>query len=193
MSNNISTDEVKQLRSQTGVSVMQCKKALEEADGDMETAKVIIQRKSKEAANKKAERELGAGVVEAYIHNTKSMVELSCETDFVANNDEFQRLAYDIAMHVAAQNPQYLTKEDIPEDDKERAKEAMQSELEGTPEDKRDQILEGKLDAYFQEQILLQQPFVKDANVTILNLIEQAIQKFGENIQLTRFTRFALE
>jgi len=192
----ISTDEVKKLRTQTGVSIMQCKKALEEAEGDMETAKVIIQRQSKETAQKKAERELDAGVVQAYIHNTKAMgamVELSCETDFVANNEEFQQLAYDIAMHIAAQNPQYRTKDEIPEDDRERAKEAMQSELEGTPEDKRDQILEGKLDAYFQEQILMQQPFVKDANVTILNLVEQAIQKFGENIEVTRFTRFAIE
>ena len=192
----ISTDDVKKLRDRTGVSVMQCKKALDEADGDMEQAAVIIQRKSKEAADKKAERELGAGVIQAYIHNNKTvgaMVELSCETDFVANNEEFQQLAYDIAMHITAQNPTYRTKEDIPQEDLDRAKEAMQSELEGTPEDKREQIMDGKLDAYFQDQILMEQPFIKNENVTIRNLLEETVQKFGENTDLTRFTRFAIE
>jgi len=192
----VSTDDVKKLREQTGVSIMQCKKALEEAGGDMEQAQVIIRRKSKETADKKSERELGAGVVQAYVHNTNTvgaMVELSCETDFVAKNEEFRQLAYDIAMHIAASNPAYRTQNDIPDDDWNNAKKAMESELEGTPEDKREQIMEGKLHSYFSEQVLMEQPFVKNGEKTIGNLVQEAIQKFGENTDITHFTRFSIE
>lgn len=191
----ITTENVKKLRQQTGVSVMQCKKALEEADGDMEQAKVIIQRKSKEAADKKAERELGAGVVQAYVHTNNTVgaiVELSCETDFVAKNEEFRTLAYDIAMHIVASNPVYKDKASIPEEDWENAKKAIESELEGTPEDKREQIMDGKLNAYFSEKLLMEQPFVKDSEKTIGNMIEEAIQKFGENTDVTGFARFSI-
>ncbi|MEX0930182.1 MAG: elongation factor Ts [Candidatus Paceibacterota bacterium] len=193
---DIKTEDVKALREQTGISIMQCKKALEEAGGDAEKAIVILQRKSKETAAKKAERELGAGVVQAYIHNTNTvgaMVELSCETDFVANNEEFKQLAYDIAMHITAENPQYMTKEEISDTDRAKVEEVLKSELEGTPEDKRDQIMQGKLDAYFKGGVLLEQSFVKNPDLTIANLIESAIQKFGENINVTRFTRFSIK
>lgn len=193
---SITTEDVKKLRDQTGVSIMQCKKALEEAEGDMEQAKVIIQRQSKEAADKKAERELGSGTVQAYIHSNNTvgaMVELSCETDFVAKNEEFRQLAYDIAMHIAASNPRYIKKDEIPEEDREQAKQAIEAELEGTPEDKRQQIMEGKLDAYFTDFVLVDQPFVKDPERTIGNLLEETVQKFGENTDVTRFARFSIE
>ncbi len=191
----VSTEVIKDLRAKTGVSIMQCKKALEEAGGDPEKARIILQKKSKETASKKAERTLGSGVVQAYIHNTRSlgaMVELACETDFVANNEEFQALAYDIAMHIAAENPQYLKKEDIPEADWQQAKETFAGELTNTPQEKHEQILQGKLNSYFQGFVLLEQPFIKNQEVTIGNLIEQAVQKFGENTSVTRFTRFSI-
>ncbi|MEX1027144.1 MAG: elongation factor Ts [Candidatus Paceibacterota bacterium] len=193
---DIKTEDVKALREQTGVSIMQCKKALEEAGGDAEKAITILQKKSKETAAKKADRALGAGVVQAYIHNTNTvgaMVELSCETDFVANNEEFKQLAYDIAMHITAENPQYVRKDEIAEEDRVKIEEVLKPELEGTPEEKHDQIMQGKLDAHFRGSVLMEQPFVKDPEQTIANLIESAIQKFGENIDVTRFTRFSIK
>jgi elongation factor Ts len=187
---------IKELRDKTGgVSVMQCKKALEEAGGDMEKALVIIQRASKSAALKKADRTLGAGVVQSYIHSTGnigSLVLLSCETDFVSRNEEFKTLARDIAMHVAAADPQYLKTEDIPEADRKKAEEVLAEEIGDKPEDMKAKILEGKLASYFQEKVLLEQPFIKDPERTIGNLVESAIQKFGEKVELTRFVRFTV-
>lgn len=192
----ITTELIKSLRDKTGVSVMQCKKALEEAKGDFEKAVVILLSKSKEASLKKGDRVLGAGVVEAYIHSNKSvgaMVELMCETDFVSNNEEFKKLAYDIAMQVAATNPEFLKKEDINESDKEEAKEVFQDEIKGKPEDLQEKILSGKLDSYFNERVLLEQSFIKNPEVKIKNLIEQGVQKFGEKIEITRFNRFSVK
>ncbi|HVS79490.1 MAG TPA: elongation factor Ts [Candidatus Paceibacterota bacterium] len=192
----ITTEMIKELRDKTGgVSVMQCKKALEEAGGDMEKALVIIQRASKSAALKKADRTLGAGVVQSYIHSTGnigSLVLLSCETDFVSRNEEFKTLARDIAMHVAAADPQYLKTEDIPEADRKKAEEVLAEEIGDKPEDMKAKILEGKLASYFQEKVLLEQPFIKDPERTIGNLVESAIQKFGEKVELTRFVRFTV-
>lgn len=190
----ITTELIKTLRDQTGVSVMQCKKALEESQGDMDKAVIILKKRSAESAQKKSDRELGAGVVESYIHSTKTvgaMVELMCETDFVSGNEEFKKLAYDIAMHVAATNPSVLTKEEISEAAKAKALEVFAPEVEGKPEELKAKILEGKLDSFFNEQVLLDQPFIKNPDVTIRGLIEQGTQKFGEKIQLTRFVRFS--
>lgn len=190
----ITTDMVKELRDITGISVMQCKKALVEAEGDMEKAKIILEKKSKVAAQKKSDRTLGAGVVEAYIHNTGTvgvLVELSCETDFVAKNDEFRALAKDIAMHIAAQAPEYLKKEDVSEEAVAKATEVFKEELEGTPEDMREKILEGKLNSYFKEKTLLEQKFIKNPDHTIQDMLDQAVQKFGEKVEVTRFSRFA--
>lgn len=192
----ITTELIKSLRDKTGVSVMQCKKALEEAKGDFEKAVVILLSKSKEATLKKSDRVLGSGSVEAYIHSNKSvgaMVELMCETDFVSNNDEFKKLAYDIAMQVAASNPEFLKTEDINDSDREKAKEVFQDEIKDKPADLQDKILSGKLDSYFNERVLLEQAFIKNPDLKIKNLIEQAVQKFGEKIEVTRFTRFSIK
>lgn len=190
----ITTELVKQLRDKTGVSVMQCKKALEEAKGDMEKATIILLKKSGETAAKKESRELGAGVVEAYIHNTKNvgaMVELNCETDFVAKNEEFKKLAYDIAMHITASNPEYLKKEDISENSKNKVRDVLLKEVESKPKDMQEKIMSGKLDAYFSERVLLEQSFIKNPDMTIKNLIDHAIQKFGEKIVVSKFVRYS--
>ncbi len=190
----ITTELIKQLRDQTGVSVMLCRKALEEAKGDLEKAKVILQRKGADAAAKKADRTLGAGTVASYIHHGGTvgvLVELSSETDFVSGNEAFKALAYDIAMHVAASKPEFVKREDISAEAQERAKEVLQKEVEGKPKEMQEKILEGKLNSYFGEKILLEQPFIKDPDQTIKSLIESAIQKFGEKIEVTRFVRFA--
>lgn len=192
----ITTELIKTLRDQTGVTVMQCKKALEEAGGDMDKAVIILKKRSAETAQKKSDRELGAGVVESYIHSTKAvgaMVELMCETDFVSGNEEFKKLAYDIAMHVAATNPSVLRKEEISEEAKAKALEVFTPEVEGKPEELKAKILEGKLDSFFNEQVLLDQPFIKNGDVTIRGLIEQGTQKFGEKIEITRFVRFSIK
>ena len=190
----ITTEVVKQLRDKTGISIMQCKKALEEVGGDMEKAIMLLQKKSADIATKKGDRTLGSGVIGSYIHNTHrvgTMVELLCETDFVANNEEFQKLACDIAMHVSATNPQFLKKEDIDEHSNALAVEMFAKEVEGKPEDMKAKILEGKLAAYWSERVLLDQPFIKNPDLKIINLIESAVQKFGEKIELARFVRYS--
>lgn len=179
----------------TGVSVMECKKALEEAQGDKEKAIIILRKKSKAVAEKKATRELKSGTVAAYIHNTGmvgALVELACETDFVARNEEFKRLAYDIAMHITALNPEYLKKEDIPESARTKATEVFSEEVAGKPKEIQEKILAGKLDSYFNEKVLLGQAFIKNPEVTIQNLVEEAVQKFGEKTEIVRFTRFSI-
>ncbi|MCR4330322.1 MAG: elongation factor Ts [Patescibacteria group bacterium] len=193
----ITTEQIKQLRDTTGVSVMQCKRALEEAGGDMDQAIILLRKKSSDIASKKEGRELNAGVVAAYVHaggNVGSMVELACETDFVAKNEEFKRLAYDIAMHVAASNPEFLSTEDITEEDKEKVRAAFTKEVAESdkPADIKEKILQGKIDTYFKEKALLEQSFIKDPSVTIKNLEEQAVQKFGEKTKVVRFVRFVV-
>ena len=191
----ITTEQIKQLRNKTGISVMQCKKALEEALGDEEKAIIILQKKSGEIASKKADRALGAGVVNAYIHPDRtvgSLVLLSCETDFVAKNEEFISLAYDIAMHVVAFNPSFLKMEDVSDVERERVKEVFSKEVDAMdkPAEVKAKALEGKIAAYFDERTLLKQPFVKDDSVTVEKLIAQATQKFGEKIEISGFERF---
>jgi elongation factor Ts len=193
----ITTEQIKELRDQTGVSVMQCKKALEEAGGDMEKALAILKTKSKAAASKKADRTLGAGIVQAYIHaggTVGAMIELSCETDFVSRNEEFKNLAYNIALHVAAMKPQFISETDISADDKERTKAlfAEEASKSGKPAEMQAKMVEGKLGSHFGERTLLTQAFVKDPETTVGELIEQAIQKFGEKIEVTRMACFAV-
>lgn len=191
----ITTEQVKELRDKTGISIIQCKNALEEAEGDIKKAIVILQKKSGAVANKKAGRELKAGAVQAYIHNSGdvgAMVMLSSETDFVSKNEEFVKLAYDIAMHIAATNPQFTSKDDIADDEINTAKEVFVKEVEGKPEEMKEQILKGKIDSYFKDKILLEQTFIKDSSSTIKDLIESATQKFGEKIQVTDFARFSV-
>lgn len=191
----ITTEQIKELRDSTGISVMQCKKALEEAGGDMEKALIILRKKGGDIAAKKADRTLGAGIVAAYIHGNASvgsMVELSCETDFVAKNEEFKVLAYDIAMHVAALNPLYVKIEDVAAEDTVKAKEVFAKEVEGKPLAIQEKIMQGKLASYFGEKTLLEQPFIKNPEVTIKGLIESGVQKFGEKIEVARFSRFSV-
>ncbi len=193
---DISSAQIKALRDETGVSVMQCKKALEEAGGDMEKARVILRKRGSESASKKSDRTLGAGTIAAYVHTTHqvaALVQLSCETDFVAKNEEFIALARDIAMHVTALAPRYITREDIAESDRVKATEVFQKEVGDKPAELQAKILAGKLDAYFKEQILLEQAFIKDSEHTITNLIETATQKFGERIVVTSMSRLSVK
>lgn len=195
MNKIITTEQIKELRDKTGVSVMQCKKALEEAGGDMDKALIILRKKGSDIASKKSDRALGAGRIASYVHgngSVGSIVELSSETDFVSKNDEFYSLAYDIAMQVAATNPTYLKKEDVTEEEKKKALEVFEKEVVGKPEAIKEKILQGKLDSYLADKILLEQPFVKDGNIKIKDLIESAIQKFGEKIEIARFSRFSV-
>lgn len=190
----ITTDQVKELRDKTGISVMQCKKALEEAGGDMEKALILLKKKGADIASKKSDRSLGAGTVASYLHGNGSigaMVVLQSETDFVSKNEEFVALARDIAMQVSATNPEFLSKEDINEEEMNKAREVFKAEVEGKPENLKEQILQGKLDAYFKEKILLEQNFIKNEDQTINNLIENAVQKFGEKIQVAKYVRFS--
>lgn len=193
---NITTDQIKKLREETSVSVMQCKKALEESQGDMEKAKIILYKISKQSADKKSGRTLGAGVVASYIHGNGSvgtMVELLCETDFVARNDDFKALAREIAMHIAAMAPEYVKMEDIKEEDKTKAKELFEKDIDTSKSKEiRDKIIEGKLSAYFGEKVLLEQSFIKKPEINIGMLIEQAVQKFGERTEIGRFARFSI-
>lgn len=190
----ITTEQVKELRDKTGVSIMQCKKALEDSGGDMEKALVLLKKKGAEIAEKKSDRELGAGVVQAYIHTSGTigaMVELLCETDFVSKNEEFKTLAYDIAMQVAATNPSFLSMNDIDESSKQKAQEVFEKELVGKPEDMKATILQGKISSYFKDMVLLEQPFIKNDSMTVATVISNAIQKFGEKIVIGKFARFS--
>ena len=192
----VTTDEVKALRDETGVSIMQCKKALEESGGDMEKAKIILRKQSAAIASKKKDRELGAGIAAAYTHAGGSVVGtvvLLCETDFVSKSEEFGKLAYDLAMHVAAMNPQFLNREDVKEEDLKTAREVFEKEAAVVPEVARKKAVEGKLNAYISERVLLDQSFVKDPSVTIRTLLDSAVQKFGERVELTRFERLSVK
>lgn len=191
----VSTEQIKALRDKTGVSVMECKKALEEANGDDEKALVLLRKKSSRAAEKKADRTLGAGAVAAYIHaggTVGAMVLLSSETDFVSKNEDFKKLAYDIALHTAAMSPQFVSKEQVKPEDIRAAKEVFEKEAEEKPENIRAQIVEGKLNDYLKEKVLLEQSYVKDPSKTIRDLIEEATQKFGERIEVTECVRLGV-
>jgi elongation factor Ts len=190
---DISTDILKTLRDKSGVSIMQCKKALEEAGGDLEKAEVILKKRSGAAADKKADRELGAGAIGMYLHDNAigAMVLLSSETDFVAKNEAFVALARDLAMQIAATNPAYVSPTDITEEARAAAHAVFTEEVKDKPEDMREKILEGKMSSYFRDQVLMEQPFIKDDTKTIRDLITEASQKFGERVEVTRFTRFS--
>jgi elongation factor Ts len=192
----ITTETIKKLRDETGVSIMQCKKALEEAGGDMEKAKIILRKQSSAIASKKADRALGAGIASAYVHAGGSVVGavvLASETDFVSKNDEFKKLAYEIAMHVAAMNPVWIDRTEVNEDDLKAAREVFAKEVESVPEAMRTKALEGKIDAFVAERVLLNQPFIKDASMTVRQVIDQAMQKFGEKVQVVRFERLSAQ
>jgi elongation factor Ts len=193
----ITVDMVKELRGRTGAGVLDCRNALEEVGGDFDKAATLLRKKGLAIAAKKAEREAKEGLVEAYIHGGGRLgvlLELNCETDFVARTADFRELAHDLAMQIAATNPQYLTPEDIPTDvlEGQRRREREQAG-DGKPEEVVERILEGKLKKYYQEVCLLEQPFIKDEGVSIRELMIAKIAKLGENIKIRRFARFELE
>jgi elongation factor Ts len=188
---------VKELREKTGAGVLDCKKALESANGDFEKAIHYLREKGLAAAAKKAGRTTLQGVVTSYIHpgsRVGVLVELNCETDFVARLDEFQALAHDIAMQVAASKPEWLSSADVPADilERERAIYRKQAESEGKPARAIDNIVEGRLKKFYAEFCLLDQPFIKNPDVTINSLITDKIAKIGENIRVARFVRYEL-
>ncbi len=191
----ITTEQIKSLRDSTGVSVMQCKKALEEAGGDAEQALAILRKKSKDIAAKKSDRVFGAGTIASYVHSTGTvgaLVELVSETDFVSKNEDFVKLARDIAMHITAANPEFVKTSEISEEVKEKARELFKGEVVDKPVAMQEKILEGKLASYFKERVLLEQPYIKNPDVTIGGLIEEAIQKFGEKVEIARMVRFSV-
>ncbi|MFH1454719.1 MAG: elongation factor Ts [bacterium] len=191
---DISMELVKGLREKTGISIMQCKKALEDAGGDMSKAMVYLQKKGAETAAKKAERILKSSRIVSYVHGIGSvgvLVELCSESDFVSKHEDFQKLAYDIAMQIAATNPAYIKKDDVSLEERTKVSDAFLDEVKNKPEAMREKILNGKLDAFFKERILIEQEFIKDPSITVNTLIQNAIQKFGEKIEIARFVRFS--
>lgn len=192
----ITMDEVKKLRDETGVSIMQCKKALEEAGGDMEKAKIALRKKASSDAAKKGDRAFGAVCSQAYIHQggkVGAMVQLACETDFVAGNPEFIQLASDIAVHIAGMNPEYVKEADIPEDVKAKYMASFMEEAAktGKPEEIQKKIAEGKWAEFLASSVLMNQKFLKDDSKSVADLVQGAIQKFGENTSVVRFVRFS--
>ncbi len=191
---DISIETVKTLRARTGgVSIMQCKKALEEAGGDIDKAEVIVRKRSGAAADKKSDRELAAGTVSSYVHDglIGSLVLLSCETDFVGRNPEFIALAREISMQITATNPTYRTTEEVSPEAKQAAISVFEEEVKDKPEEMKEKILEGKLASYFKDQVLMEQEYIKDSSKTVRDLISEAVQKFGERIEITSFSRFS--
>ncbi len=193
----ISASAVKELRERTGVGIMDCKSALREADGDMDEAIKILRTVGKAKAAARAGREASEGRIESYVHmggRIAVLLQLNCETDFVARSDEFVALARDLAMHVAAANPRYVRREDVDASVAEAEADLFrqQAVTEGKPEKILDKIVEGKLKRFYSETCLYEQAFVKDTDRNISDLISDAVAKIGENIMVGRFARFAL-
>lgn len=193
----ITAQMVKELREKTGSGMMDCKKALAEADGDMEQAIVILREKGMAKTAKKADRIAAEGVVASYIHmggRIGAMVEINCETDFVAQTDKFQRFAKDVAMHIAAANPKYLSEDEVPEAEvaKEREILKVQALNEGKPEKIVEKMVEGRLKKFYKEICLLDQPYIKDPDMTIGDLVKEQIMDIGENVKIRRFARFEM-
>ena len=194
---NITVDMVKTLRVKTNAGMMECKEALKAADGDFEKAIDYLRKKGMSAATKRSSKAAKDGTIAQYIHmggKIGVLVELNCETDFVAKTEAFQTLARDLAMHVAASNPLYVRPEEIPAEALEREKEIYRSQLvaEKKPEKIWDKIIEGKLRKYYEEVCLLQQKFIKNPDITVETLVNEMIAKTGENITVRRFARFQL-
>lgn len=186
---------IKQLREQTGAGIMDVKEALEEAGGDNEKAIEILRKKGLAKQAKKADRAANEGIIESYIHaggRIGVLVEVNCETDFVARTDDFKNLVKDIALHIAAANPLYISTEDVPKEVIEKEKEIYKEQFAGKPDDVIEKMLDGKIAKYYEEACLLNQPFVRDGDKTIGDLLGEATGKMGENIQVRRFTRYML-
>ncbi len=193
----ITADMVKELRQRTGIGVMECKEALAESQGDIEKAIAVLRKKGAARAQERMNREASQGIVHSYIHMEGKLgvlVEVNCESDFVARNEEFKGLAKNIAMQIAAANPRFVSSADIPEAELEQEKEIIRGQLQDSnkPPQIIEKIVEGKLKKFFQEVCLLDQPYIKEDKTTVQQLIASTIAKFGENIKVRRFARFEL-
>jgi len=193
----IKADLVKKLREKSGVGMMECKKALMECNGDMSKAEIILRERGLAAAAKKSTRAANQGIIDSYIHPGSKigvMLEVNCETDFVARNEVFKELVHNIALHIAASAPSYVSSENIPEEVINAEKEIYKKQAlnEGKPEAVLEKIAEGRMKEFFEENCLLSQPYVRDNDKTIEDLIKESIAKIGENIVLKRFVRFVL-
>lgn len=194
---NISAAMVKQLREKTGAGMMDCKNALSEVEGDVEKAIELLRKKGLATAQKRAGRALSEGMIQSYIHMTGKLgvlVEVNCETDFVAKNEDFQEFTKNIAMHIAATNPLGISPEDISQEIIEKEKEIYRAQAldMGKPENVIDKIVEGKLNKFYEESCLLNQPYVRDTDISITDLLNQMIAKIGENISIKRFVRYQI-
>ena len=192
----ITTEDIKALRDETGVSIMQCKKALEEAGGDIEKAQEILRVKGMASADKKADRVAGAGMIGSYVHGGRIgvLVEVNCETDFVVKTEDFQELVEELSLHIAAMNPQYVKRDEVPEDVIAKEKSLFEDEVKesGKPAEHAAKIVEGKVDKWMAGICLLEQPYYKDDKQTIEDLVKATIGKLGENIVVRRFVRLEL-
>lgn len=185
------TELIKELRARTGAGVMDCRTAVEQAGGDLEKAVELLRAKGLATALKKASRTASEGLVEAYVHaggRVGAVVEVNCETDFVARTEEFKRLAHDVALQVTASSPEYVSREVIPADVVERQRQEFARELVGKPA----AAVEGRLEKWFNDVVLLEQPFIRDESKRVRDILTEAIAKFGENILVRRFARFKL-
>jgi elongation factor Ts len=193
----ISAQQVKDLRDRTGAGMMDCKKALEETGGDLEKAIDLLRSRGAAKAAKRESKAANEGTIGTYVHHSGKvgvMVELNCETDFVANTDDFRQLARDLAMHIAAARPLAVSTDELSDDEVARERAVYESQVaeEGKPENIREKIVEGKVAKWFKEVALLEQPFVKDPERTVANLITSVSAKTGEKIEVARFSRFAI-
>lgn len=191
----INAQMVNELRQQTSAALMECKKALVEAKGSFEEAIVILKKKGISSAQKKAGREANEGIIQSYIHpggHIGVLLELKCETDFVAKNEDFIKLAHDLCMHIAAMAPQYIAPENIPAKIVTKEREIASEQCKGKPANAIEKIIEGKLAKWYNEQCLLKQSFVKNQNQTVENYIAEWISKIGENIKIERFVRYQI-
>lgn len=194
---DISAEEVKRLRQRTGAGMMDSKKALQEAGGDLDRAVEILRERGLASAQKRAGRSATQGVIDAYIHHNNTvgvLVEVNCETDFVAKTDEFRRLARDVALHIASAMPQWVTRDEVPEEILETERRIYEAEArqKGKPDDALDRIVEGKLQGFFKTTVLLDQPFVKQPEKTIQQLVDEVSAKVGEKVAVRRFVRYKL-
>jgi len=194
---DITTEKVKELRQRTGIGVMECKEALQESGGDIEKAILVLRKKGYARAKEKMSRETAEGIIGSYIHlngRIGVLVEVNCESDFVARNQEFQELVKNLTLHIAASKPRYISAEDIPTQVLEQEKDIIREQFKDSkkPPEVVEKIIQGKLSKFYQEVCLMDQPYVKDDKVSIRELVASHIAKFGENIRIKRFARFEL-
>ncbi len=190
-------EEVKKLREETGVSIMECKKALEKSGGDTEKAKKILREKGEDIAGKRSSKEANEGIIASYIHSNKKLgilLDIRCESDFVAKSDDFAELAHEVCLQIAASNPQYISEEEIPEKVIEEEKQIVLKQQEGSkkPAEVIEKIVQGKIDKFKKESVLIKQPWVKEEKKSIEDIINEKVAKLGEKIVIHRFERFEI-